>query len=380
MTGRRCARCFHAGQPTRRSSRGTASEGCGSAAISAATARARSAYDGSSSRRGTSAPRAATSRGPSVDRDAGADGGDVAAVDELVEGEERHHDLGHARGERAHGGAEAAVPDHRRGVGEHSRLGPPLLHVGVGRATARASSGSKPSPHGHQHPRVEVGQGVQRLAEDAVEGAQRAGDRAEGHVDQRRSGSHQGRSSAPPPAWARGSREVAVGGGLPLRRRRLGDGAEQGLGRQRRAGRPSASPASRPSSATCSASRSANRSATRACRCRRAHVARPPARPPRARPARRTRAARGRVASLDRRGEAGQSGLRVDAGEDLAEDRWSASSNGMAGSRAITGPISSGGASAKARARSPRGPAPRRTTPARRPARRARRRAGPGER
>ena len=159
-----------------------------------------------------------------------------AALTTLVEGEDGHHDLGHARRERAHGGAEAAVPDHRRGVGEHVVLGQPLLDAGV-RGPGREVGGVDASADGHQHPGVEVGQAVQRLAEHAVEVPERAGDRAERHVDQRAVGvAPTGRSA---PVDRRGLVEAQVRRGLGGRSpaawsSSLGHQAEHGLGRQRR--------------------------------------------------------------------------------------------------------------------------------------------------
>ena len=67
------------------------------------------------------------------DRDPGARGRHAPGVQTLVEGEQRHHDLGNTRGERGHGRAEPAVTDHRRGVRHHLRLRPPPLDADVRR-------------------------------------------------------------------------------------------------------------------------------------------------------------------------------------------------------------------------------------------------------
>ena len=62
------------------------------------------------------------------------------------------------------GGAEAAVPEHRRGVDEQSVLRPPLFDVGVRRHRFQVGVVLLP-PDGHQDARVDFGECVQRLPE-----------------------------------------------------------------------------------------------------------------------------------------------------------------------------------------------------------------------
>ena len=105
----------------------------GSVNASRATAAAAMRKEPSASTRWTAAR--IVSGALSVGRQPRADLGDPRSVVRLV-GEDRHHDLGHARQQRAERRAEAAVADHRRGAGEDLRLRDPALDADVVRERA----------------------------------------------------------------------------------------------------------------------------------------------------------------------------------------------------------------------------------------------------
>ncbi len=121
----------------------------------------------------------------------------------------------------------------------------------------REVGGVDASPDGHQHPGVEAGQAVQRIAEDAVEVPERPGDRAERHVDQRPVGvaphGEVRRPSASAGSWKR--RYVAASGGKSPAAWSRASGTKLNTVSAASAAVacPSASPASRPSSSSGSA-------------------------------------------------------------------------------------------------------------------------------
>ena len=151
--------------------------------MAAATRRAPSAYMPVSRRRGTSAAARMDGTWPDRGGEAGADGGDVVAVDHLVEGEERRNDLRDTCRQGAHGRPEPAVAEHRGGVGEHGVLREPLQDMGIARQWPQPL-GIDLTPDGHQDAEVEVREGVQCLAEDSGERRYRACDRAERDIEQ----------------------------------------------------------------------------------------------------------------------------------------------------------------------------------------------------
>ena len=119
-----------------------------------------------------------------LEQDPRAERGDAAGVAPLVAGEERQQHERHAVVQRPERGAVAAVADDDRRVGEDVVLGHPRLQVGVGRQRAEGGRVGV-APECQQHADGQRRERVEHAAKQPGEEGQRAGDRAEGEVDER---------------------------------------------------------------------------------------------------------------------------------------------------------------------------------------------------